>query len=364
MLLDIAARLARAVDGVDWDAGVVDECCRELVRESRRATQGALASALEILIERIERGGLDDADGVAHVAISGGTLVERGAPPRRLGEVLLARMPAVLAAARRYADGCLAELAPADEEDVDTSEEDAITYVDGRAIPRELFRAHLADDRAGAAALVHLRQWTLPTVAALTRDRVLLGRATADAEFCRAARALEKSEAGWLHVLTGVELEASWMVLFPLLERGFRVVVDGVVSNFDLHALLADELVPRGIPGLRNPPDVIAVVRGQSNECRRNYVAGSWNLYTFRAAACDLREPRHVPHTHWVWGEGQPRDVPAVDGVKTLIAGPSALERSWNAGRTFAALRASADIREEMPREEVRETIARLASAE
>jgi hypothetical protein len=201
-------------------------------------------------------------------------------------------------------------------------------------------------------------------VAALTRDRALLSRAAGDAAFGAAARTMENSEASWLHVLTGVELDATWQVLVPLHERGFEVLIDGVVSNFDLHALLVEELVPRGIPGVRNPSDVIAVVRGDGNECRRNYVTGSWNLYTFRAAGRDLSEPRHVPHQHWVWGEGQPRDVPDADGVKTLIVGPTALERSWSVGRTFAALRARVEVTGEMTRDAVRATLARLAAAE
>jgi hypothetical protein len=361
MLTEIAADLTRAVDGIDWDASRVEVCCQRLVRESRLATPSEILDALDLLVDRLARATVDDADGVAHVAISAGTLVERGGPARRLGETLLGLAPAVLIAARRYADRCLAAMGPDSDDDAEGAEEDAVAYVDDRAIPRAIFRAGLDQDRPGAAALACLRQWTLPTVASLTRDRDLLHRAVSDARFSAAAEGLRRSEASWLHVLTGVQLEAPWMVLFPMLERGFRIVVDGVVSNFDLHALLADLLMPRGIPGTSNPPDVIAVIRGESSECRRNYVAGSWNLYSYRAAAYDLSEARHVPHAHWVWGEGQPRDVPELDGVRTLLVGPSALERSWNAGRTFAALRAQVEVREELSPNAVHDCMRRFA---
>lgn len=360
MLIEIAAELTRAVDGVDWDASRVESWCRRLVRESRLVGGAELAEALDLLVDRLDRFRIEDADGAAHVAVSGGTLVERGAPPERLGSALLRLMPGILDAARRYADRCIAAMGPAA---ADGDEEDAIAYVDDRAIPRDVFRAEAAADRPGAAALANLRQWTLPTVASLTRDRDLLRRAIGDQRFCRAAASLARSEASWLHVLTGVQLDAPWLVLFPLLDRGFHLIVDEVASNFDLHALLADALVPRGVPGTSNPADIIAVIRGESNECRRNYVAGSWNLYGYRAASHDLREPGHVPHEHWVWGEGQPRDVPEVDGMRTLLVGPSAFERSWNAGRTFSALRARVEVSEELPPSAVRETLRRLAGS-
>lgn len=362
MLTEIAAELTRAVDGRDWDANRVDRLCRQLVRESRSAARDSLSAALDLLLERLARARLEDADGVAHVAMSSGTLVERGAPPRRLGELLLDRLPDVLAAARRCADACLAALGPDTDEDVDRSEEDAVAYVDDRAIPSAVFRDQVEADRPGAAALAGLRQWTLPAVAALTRDRELLARAARDAAFCRAAGSLRRSEASWLHLLCGVQLEAPWLILFPLVERGFRVVVDGVTTNFDLHALLADALVPRGLPGKTNPPDVIAVIKGETSECRRSFVSGSWNFYTHAAAAHDLREPRRVPHETWVRGEAQPRDVPEVDGVRTLLVGPSAFERTWNAGRTFAALRTSVTVGEELSTEAVRELLRRLAA--
>jgi hypothetical protein len=362
MVIEIAAELARATSGADWNAARAGRACQDLARESRRATPSQLAAALDRLLDRLDRSRPEDADGVGHVAISSGTLVERGAPPDRLGRVLLARLPAVLDAARGYADRCLAALGPVPDEEDDEDEADAMTYVDDRAIPRQLFHRFVDQDRGGAAALAGLKQWTLPAVASWTRDRALLRRAVADAELARAARALRRSEASWLNVLVGVQLEAIWMVLFPLLGRGFLTRVDGVVSNFDLHALLADALVPRGVPGSQNPPDVMAVLRGEANQCRTNHVAGSWNLYGWRAAGCDLREPREVPHDLWVWGEGQPADVLEFDGRKALLVGPAAFERSWNAGRMFSALPARVDIGEELDRDQVRELLGRMAA--
>src|SRR5688572_14885217 len=112
MLMELAAELTRAVDGVDWQAERVEACSRQLVRASRQASMEELSAALDLLIQRLVAARLDDADGVAHVAAGSGKLVECGAPPRPLGELLLGRIPAVLDAARRFADRCFAAMGP------------------------------------------------------------------------------------------------------------------------------------------------------------------------------------------------------------------------------------------------------------
>jgi hypothetical protein len=360
ILPETAAELAEAVDGVDWDAAKVTECGRRLSRGAAHASPEQLTAALAVLVARLDRSRVEDADGVAQVAISAGALVERGAPPPPLGEVLLRKLPEVLVAARRFADTCIARMGPATEEEDESPEEDVAAHVDGRPIPHALFRELLAEDRGGGAALAYLRQWTLPTVATLTRDRNLLLAATRHAGLGAAAKALSDSDAVWLHALTGVELDAPWLALFPALDRGFRLTVDGVAANFDLHALVADVLIERGVEGRRNPRDVMAVLRGEADACSANGVLGSWNLYSFGAAAYDVRVPDEVPQEHWVWGEGQPRDVPVVEGMRTLIIGPPAYARGWGTGRMFEALRPRVEVDTELSESEVRETLKRL----
>jgi hypothetical protein len=358
-----AAELASAVDGIDWDAGRVETCCRAMLVDGESASAADRAAALEILVGRIARSKVEDADGVAHAAISAGTLVEAGAPARPLGEVLLAKLPAVLASARRYADLCLADTvdSPKAEDHEDGDHDDAVTEVDGHSIQRQRFRSHLGDDRAGAAALAYLRSWVLPTVAALTRDRELLVRAIADERLAELAMNLRESDAHWLDVLLGAQVGVEWLVLCPTHGRGFLVALDGIVGNFDLHALLAAALIPLGIAGEGNPPEVVARIRGDASDSPRDYVAGSYNLYTARAAGFDLGDPRAAPVGTWIWGEGLPRDVPMVDGVRTVLVGPPAYSRTWSIGRTFSALPARIDVARELAADEYRETLARIA---
>ena len=87
------------------------------------------------------------------------------------------------------------------------------------------------------------------------------------------------------------------------------MTLNGVVSNFDLHSLLAALLVPLGIEGQAPPPEIVAYLEGNASAPAVDSVQGTWNLYDIRAANCDLTEPRNVPMDHWIWGEGRPKDM-------------------------------------------------------
>ncbi len=350
-VIQAAVALAQAVDGIDWNPAEVDLACRRVLRAMTTADRDELDQALAVLVDRLARGRVDHADGAAFAGISAGSLVERGADPAPLAEVLRDRLPDVLTAARHFADGCLAELDPTAARGTDA---DGGFEVDDRRIPLPVFRARLADDRGGGAALAYLRQWTLPAVAALTRCRPHLLATTTDRSLCAAAAAMSRSDASWLHLLFGVELDARWRVLMPLVGRGFEVVVDGVVSNYDLHALLAAALAGHGVATADNPAALFAYLRGDREAPPRPYVAGSWNLYGIGAAGFDLRDAGRVPQDLWVWGEGAPRDVPRVAGVPTVLLGPAAPERTWSSGRTFAALRQDVRVLRELSADEVR----------
>lgn len=362
-LLKAAKALAAHVDGIDWDAAAVQADVDAILRVVKLASPSGRADALEVLVQRLRRARLDDADGVAHAAISAGTLVEYGAPPEPLADVLLSKLPAVLAAARRFADACLADLPPRRDDDEDDHSANALLYVDHRAVPADVFRAHLSADRPGACALHRLNEWVLPAIASLTRSRTGLLRAHADGELRRLASALRDSDAMWLDTLLGVEIDARWLVLFPLVGRGFHLAIDGVATNFELHTLVAAALIARGIAGRRPPRQLVAFLEGTAPTAGVPYVEGVWNYYGWRAAAHDLGAPRDVPHEHWVWNEGKPRDVPVFEGTRTLLVGPPALSRTWNATRAFSALPAKVSVVAELAGGEVTELLARMKEA-
>ncbi|XWX01038.1 hypothetical protein V2A60_009063 [Cordyceps javanica] len=372
MSLEQAARdLAEAVSGIDYDGAAVHRCRVALHGGMAAAGPDELAAALQVLVDRIDAAQVDDADGVAFAALTAGALVETGAPVEPLAAVLLAKVPNFLVAARRFADKCLADLPSVAEEEGEEEEtpppdDQVLTEVDGRRITHYVFRSHVPEDRGGASALALLQPWTLPAVAALSRDRAALRAAAApDSPLRRAALTLTQSHAQWLAILLGAQLDAPWLVLCPRERRGFRVLVDGVVSNYDLHALVGDVLVERGLPGTRNPAALIAYIKGEAS-ARGDVesVRGQFQFYEWLAAAYDWDDPGAAhPAGHYIRGEGIPSGVPAFKGVPTLIVGPPTIQRSWNNPRTFGGLRCSVSVTEELGEDEVVSLLAEMKAA-
>lgn len=355
-----ARALCLAVDGVDWRAEAVQQAIVGIHTAWSDASLDEREAAMECLVARLSRARLEDADGVAHLAITGGALVESGAPARAFGEALLAVLPSVLEGARRFASRCLAGVEPGDES---VSEEDTVGFVDGTPISRARFQAHLAGDRTGACAVAYLREWVLPTVACLTRDAALLARFTRDERLGALAAALGESEASWLTKLASTQLDAPWRVVCVDVGRAFEVRVDGVCSNFELHALVGEALVDRGVPGNRNPRDVLDVVRGTSDHAERSYVEGVFELYVPAALDALTRPEREAPLKLTVWNEGAPTDVPVFEGRRTVLVTAPAWKRTWNGGRPFSALRAAVTVERELSGDEYAALLARMRDA-
>lgn len=344
---EVVRALCVAVDGVDWDASRVQACVDALHRVGPRATPDEREAAARLLAARIARARVEDADGVAHAAISGGCLVEWGASPRPLGEALLAKITGVLVAARRYADACIADVPERRDDDEETA--DAICDVDGVAIPYDVFRSHVTRDRPGAAALARLREWALPTIATLTRDRALLARAIDDRALRDAAWSMGDSDAGWMKVLLATQLDSRWRLAWIDHERVFELRVDGVSSNFDLHTGVERALAQLGA-GVPDP------VRADGS------VAASIELLVWSGIAVVKPEGgvRAMPMNEIVWREGLPTDVSAWRGMRTLVATRASIQRGWRAQRPFSALLPEVRVERELPPGEARACIAAM----
>ncbi len=342
-----AERLTRAVDGVDWDVRGVEVAVDAIHRLSTGASRAQLDEALAVLVERLQRAKLEDADGTPHIAITGGTLVERGASAALLGTALLEHLPRVLSAARSFADRYFEGQQRRDDEEA-AEDGDVIAFVDDQPLLRPRFRQLLLDDRPGGCAVAYLRQWVLPTIACLTRSRPLLERFVREDELPPRARRLGGSQAHWLCVLGQVQLAAPWLALCPLERRGFELRVDGVCTNFVLHALLGEALSEQGITAARNPREVLDVVRGTRDREEAVTVQGVFDLHTRAALPFLLPTRRPVPLDHFVWNDGSPNDVPLLEGRRVVIAASPTVRRTWKAGRPFFALGSSVTVEREL----------------
>jgi hypothetical protein len=315
------SELCVAVDGLDWDAARVQACvtqARECLPTSRALERD---EALGLIAARLRSATVEAADGVAYAAITGGTLVEAGAHTRAFALALLARLPEVLRAARRFADTCLAPLRGLPDPWAGVDAAEVLSEVDGLPLTRAALREHVGADPAGASSLARLNEWVLPTVAALTRDRTMLVAALHDGPLVAAAAALRRSEASWLHRLLATQLEAPWRIALLEPRRVFEVRVDGVCTNFELQELVELALASVGVPTL-----------GRSSD---GAVRGSFELLTWRALPF---LPGAVPAEHLVYGEGVPTDVPAFEGQRTLLATTPTALRTWRSTQPFSEL--------------------------
>ncbi|WP_432085257.1 hypothetical protein [Streptomyces sp. bgisy095] len=126
---------------------------------------------------------------------------------------------------------------------------------------------------------------------------------------------------------------------------GFALRAFGIGDNFQLHTLLADALIGGGhLPGTAPSPEAVAMCRDLPG---RTPTTGSFNLVGADG--------------EWIWNEGNPADVPVVDGVRLVVLDPPPYERSWLAGRFFPGMTGDLVLERVLAEEESRALLAQVA---
>ncbi|MBL4848269.1 MAG: hypothetical protein JKY65_22350 [Planctomycetes bacterium] len=342
------------------------EAAHERRVDVHQATGGADPEELALAAARIAES-LGDGDfqpgpgGVA--AITGGALVESGAPTGPLGEAILGRLTPILRESRRLQDACRAKLPPPsdDEEpnDHDHShdhgeqcEHEATVWMGDREVPLSVAQEVSEGDMAGAMAFESLENWCLPAIACLTRSQELRAFARANEGLYVQARAALGYE-GFLVMALDLLDEEPLLVLHPSTQQGYRVRISGVADNFQLHLLLGGALISAdetswGLPGERPTEAALAIARGEGHQ-EGPPVTGLWNLYTWRAISPDGKLPSEVPQEDWIWNEGRPADIEPFEAegeppLRVVVLGPPSYERGWRVNRIFAGLAPSVDV--------------------
>ncbi|MFG3050915.1 hypothetical protein ACGFZP_08165 [Kitasatospora sp. NPDC048239] len=133
---------------------------------------------------------------------------------------------------------------------------------------------------------------------------------------------------------------------------GYRLRMDGLADNFQLHTLLADLLIGGGhLPGTAPDPEVVALSRTEQVDGNRRLIAqGSFNLV--------------APDGSWIWNEGTPGDIPVVDGIRTLVLDPQPYERSWSAGRFIQEVSGDLRLERVLTTAEAATALAAVAAAQ
>ncbi|MFJ9635145.1 hypothetical protein [Streptomyces sp. NPDC101178] len=300
----------------------------------------------------------------AVVAVLVGACVERGAEAERCAPGVLAGLRTAVEGAAAFAKAWAATGGGAFPEP-DAGEPDAET------VERAGFEA--------AAGWWTLRQWEMAAVALLNHPAVRAGLGGADEEASHQAVRAEarggpdghplRAEAlagrhALLRLLAAVEhasgqqfrsLGYALQVLDdePLVAlhrpsgTGYALRFFGIGDNFQLHTLLADALIGGGhVRGYAPSPHEVAVCRETPGQVD---TVGSFELV--------------APDGARLWNEGNPADIPLVDGVRLLVLDEPAYRRSWPAGRFFPGMRGDLILERALEAEETERWFARVSPA-
>ncbi len=146
------------------------------------------------------------------------------------------------------------------------------------------------------------------------------------------------SAAHWLRGLLLVLDDEGLIVLHRLTGRGYRVTISGIGDNFQLHTLLAANLIGdelRGmIPGQPPTPEEVAAA-SDGDPAPASGIKGNFNLVD--------------AYGKWIWNEGRPADIPRLEGTRVVVIDPPPYERMWNAGRAYPLMHPTVIVDEILP---------------
>jgi len=66
--------------------------------------------------------------------------------------------------------------------------------------------------------------------------------------------------------------------------------------------------------------------------------------------------------SHWLWGEGIPREIPEWNGKRVIILGKAPFPKKFSPVRVFASLEAKVDIKNILPEQDVLKYLSDMGS--
>jgi hypothetical protein len=156
--------------------------------------------------------------------------------------------------------------------------------------------------------------------------------------------------AHWLYGLLLVLDDEPLIVLHRATGRGYRVTISGIGDNFQLHTMLAATLIgdeSQGmLPGQRpTPAQISAATDGEDLEPAGG-MRGSFNLVDANG--------------DWIWNEGRPADIPAIDGTRVIVLDPPPYARGWNAGRAYPLMQPTMTLDGLLPADEAARRLSQV----
>jgi hypothetical protein len=290
-----------------------------------------------------------DGRGANVLSLTLGALVERGAPPEVAWPSLGRDLVALLDGATAF----VTEAIRASKDDVVESALEAAGAALAHNKPRK------------AAALAALPSRCLAGVACLTRSKKLRAKVRRGGALVASAWPLSDAigEVGALVQAIRILDDATILVLAPDAGAGWRFAADGLASNLELYALLADALLgdPKKAPlaGKRIDAKALSAVRGDASPKRPPRVKFPFQLLPWTAVHRDgsLPPPEEASALSF---EDMPADIPALRDEQIVLVQAATLS-PVPVEPTFASVRPSLRLVEELALGDVLRTMITLA---
>lgn len=287
----------------------------------------------------------------AFIAIASGALVERGADPLLPADAILDRLETVAEGAHAFYEACVKANAFEVEEEADSDE---IMKTIADEMPLQAFQWAVLE-----------RVYVAP-IALLSRSKILRQQTQSRRRLIALITPMSRDNvgAGWLEKMFAVLDDETLLVLHPQQGKGYRVRIEGIASNFDLHTLLAAALIgdpaEGWLEGKAPDPDVVEAIQGEAPE-ETLHTTGSFNLVNYTGLEPDGTVSADSGSLgHWIWNEGVPADITPYEGMRVILLTPPPYVRSWNVGRTFGGMVGRLYVEHVLTSDEVQAWLTRL----
>jgi hypothetical protein len=285
----------------------------------------------------------------AYIAIASGALVERGADPTIAADAILERLELVAEGALDFYNACLQ--ADAFIEDADSEN---IMKTIAAEMPLSAFQWSVLE-----------RVYVAP-IALLSRSKALRQQVKTRRRLVELIAAMSRDNvgAGWLEKMFAVLDDEALLVLHPEQGKGYRITIEGIASNFDLHTLLSAALIgdpaEGWLEGNAPDPDVVEALQGEA-PASPMHTTGSFNLVNYTGLQDDGTVSQDMDsRAHWIWNEGIPADITPFEGLRVILLTPPPYVRTWNVGRTFGGMIGRLYVQQVLSADEVKGWLRRL----
>ena len=370
LLSEAVDRLTALLEGPPATRSSVQQEVVDVIKNARQATGQDIEGALQRMKIFIESMGIMPA---SFVALACGALVEQGANPESVGDVIVQRARQAIKIAPAFVLSCQ-----------DRARHDSVAEIDPENIDACIQRYKDELMKSGSEegeAWLMLRQICTAALAVLMRLPHIREALQNDPDFMADLErgfALFPDRLDCLYELLHL-LDEEMIVLHPGLQRGYRIHIRGIRDNFQLHILLADAFIgdpEQGwLSGERPDPLVVAAAKDgpfprPNEDANDDFPAaeGVFNLWNWQGLQPDgtlyeTQSDQSNLRRHWIWNEGKPQDIALFEGVRIILLGPPPYDRAWNAGRYFPDLPGELEVLEKLSDAQVRDWLTRLSVA-